>query len=709
MTQTPVSSSAEARRAELLARQISAAFTNACGYGNEHPMTQRACQTALGALNEALKESGDVTLLVDRGMLLIEKHRVGERFNPRRMISAFSGIGLESITFHAGVSENDLRILMAILADPEGYSSAEAASTALKGHNIRNIRLNHVVYRKLTSDQLVVDTGEASAMGLEESGQAQSPGGTLDSLLSLSQLVNQPEAAVGQISASTSAEDVQSRQHLVSHLRSLVEQVESGGLGEIANLPAEQLLAAMNTLRQQLRMSVTTRRDTDLIYSEQREAVSEIDQLTYNTLVALVREEFRGGNFSHRRMAQIINRMLPDPDDLKRLLPQLKRGLLEDGMSLADYGQLIHELSSEMRDDALVRALEKGADSVGLDVDDIISQIKEDPGEAARLVVLAAELRQGGAGQEDQLSAAFTDYIERISQKMAISPASTSNMGPKTLRLQLARVQRQLVQQINEKGLDPEAAERVNQRIEEQIEQSIGEVKTRLLDRILSRAAGLPTHQLADWLETQIEQPTELQRLVEPIRQLMTDKGYSTEQIAELLEELKERLEDDERPPVLSSRVLTCANTAMFLKREIKSAQRYKNEFSVVKILVETLVPEDGPARRPSRREIKMILPGLYDLLIEQARDLDLVGSLEKRQRAIPMLILPMTGQAGADIVAERIAGLLDEKRFDLSDGPVRVHATITAVGHLTEIGEDGNDFLARVNKLQMAARSAAG
>src|SRR5699024_5787443 len=196
------------------------------------------------------------------------------------------------------------------------------------------------------------------------------------------------------------------------------------------------------------------------------------DALTCSTLVNLMREEYRSGQFPVKRMAQIIKRMLPGAGEIRRLLPRLRKGLLEEGMLLEQYNLLVHELANEFRGEHLVSALETGAESVGMDVEEIVQKIQDDPAEAARLVVLAGELREGGIGDGNQLSAAFTDYIERVSQKLALSHFSHGEpLDPGTLGNQIERVQKELIGHMGQGGMPSETSRKLEKELEQRMPQ----------------------------------------------------------------------------------------------------------------------------------------------------------------------------------------------------------------------------------------------
>lgn len=712
----PTGHKLDARTAELIARQLNSAYMNVCGFGIDHPTSVRALEIFHKTLSSALERDFSLSLILDRGTLFVEKHPVGARFNPKRMVDSFNEIGLESITFSRGMSQADARALTSTLSKLLEYPSLKAAEADLRRHQSGAIQFNYIVYRKVTSDQKVVSSSDEGADPGEEIKQKKpnapvSVAGErvldqLDSFFSLGELAGDPDAAAERLSASA-GDDSGKRGKLVEHLKKLVREVEMGG-GDVEGLSPEELFGAMNSLRQRLHKSVAVQQDVDRIMAEGGDVVSEVDELTYSTLVSLVREEYRGGNFSVERMAQIINRMLPDAGDLKRLLPRLRKGLMDEGMPLNQYTQLVHELSTELRGEHLVRALEAGAENVGMDVDEIVRQIQEDPTEAARLVVLAGELRQGGVGNDQQLSAAFTDYIERVSQRLALNRfGHGDSLDEGSLGDQIERVQKELLERMNESGLAPEAAKELEQALEQRMPQLREDSKMELFERMLGGTDQVTDTLVIDWLEKQVESPNELEQLSQAIVGRLQKYGYSPQQAARLIERLARRLEREDEAPSLPASVLSVSNTALFLKHQIKTAQRYETPFSVIKLLVEWLEPASGGVpRRPRKSDMGELLPELYFRIVRLARDLDLVGSLEKSQRAVPFIILPMTEEKGARIFRQRLLDVLAEFPFRLDSGEFYLTSTITALGFDNQSDQDANTFIHRLNQVHQANRS---
>ncbi|AKS41794.1 hypothetical protein [Wenzhouxiangella marina] len=650
------------RDAELIARQFNAAFTTVNGYGLEHPMSGRSVDSLLQTLKQSWALASPLTLLLDRGSLFVESQPVGDRFNPRRLITLLNQLGLQSISFDDKLDAAALSALLGLLRDPDRFSDTPALQAALEQTGVTSIRLNYVTFRKVTADEQVVSSGEIQPVAAS-SNKDDSP---LARMLEIARLI---EADGDRSAPAESSGQAKERERIVHGLRTLIEQIEKGHLDFGVESP-DALLSAVDGLRRRLRNEQAEARDLDVLMEAEPGMLDEVDQLTYSTLVRLMREEYRGDHFSPRRMAQIISRMIPDARELKRLMPQLKLGLMAEGMSLKEYGRLIHELSGEFRADHLLRAMEHGADQLGMDLDEIVGQIREDPEEAARLIVIASELRRAGVDDQSQLSQAFTDYIERVSEQLSLSPSSAATGSDNATGRQLDRVQRELIEALDRHGLGEELSKRLRAQLNSQTTDPA------------SGGTSLPSTQHVDPPPDAGPDP-----LSEP----------SATAVADRQDEPRAETPPSRRRAELPQRILSPANTAFFLTREIKSTKRYRTPFSVILFSVEAIRFEDGRLRRVEAGDLETLLPALYRQLIEQLRDLDLIGALDPEQ-ATPLMILPMTDQAGADIVRWRLADRFRDLLLDIDDQRSNLIPTITAMAYDMSENDETRDFLRKLH-----------
>jgi hypothetical protein len=163
------------KTAELLGRQLFSGFMNLSGYGREHPVTKKSIDTLFSQVSELARQFDGLTVLLERDQLYAEKHPIGSRERARRLVGIFGDIGLESVSFEPEIDKNSLEEFLLILTTPKNFSSPEEVREELARRGASRIRLNYVVFRKLTRDQHV---GEGSDEHQLESAGSSSGGTT---------------------------------------------------------------------------------------------------------------------------------------------------------------------------------------------------------------------------------------------------------------------------------------------------------------------------------------------------------------------------------------------------------------------------------------------------------------------------------------------------------------------------------------------------
>ncbi len=694
------------RQAEIVGRQFNSAVTNTSAYGNDHPVSERAYDTFLAGLDDCLDTVEPITLMLDRGSFYVEDHPVDAKFNSGRLAIVFRKLNLESITFRNGVDAGALKHLMKVLTSPDDFEDIEAVRETLTTHGVDSVKVNHVVLRKFTSDDEVISRG-----GLEEltdlAEQAVSSGGKADktsdsdgssddlmsrveNVFSMRALMQQP-GQVAEHLLDASISDTERQASVVAQIRQLGMQVDKGTGEDGAALSLDNVMAAVSKVREDISRGLAGQEETARLMSESGGVLSELDQLTCQTVVSIVREEYRSGDVSAKRLAQIIRRVLPESRDLKRLLPMLKQALLEDGMQLGDYIEFVNQLTAELQSDDLVQMLEQGADSIGFSVDELLREIRRQPEEAARLIVLASELRQGGRQDENILSNALSEYIDRVSGELV---GANADMDQGSLREEIKKTQKALVGKLAEQGVPPAVAERIEAGLDAHVDHSTNAFRSSRIMDLLSKSQATDDSELTDRLVQIVERQPNLSTLGDTLQRELKSHGFSADRIDSIYSETLARLKRKSRVEFIPGAVMNPVATTYFLKREIATCVRYKTIFSCIMLMIAQVHENETDWRTISTEEIGSLMPEVFDILPPHLRDLDLLGTLGSNDRNIPLAILPMTDQAGAEAVMGRMLEALEQAHLELAGNTVKVNVIGTAARFDPEKSADTKAFV---------------
>ena len=377
----------DARGIEQLARLVSVAYNSAILYGGSHPTTLKNTEPLHSLIVKMHDLAPTVSLIVNRDNLYIEETCVDRVINTKRLVQRFVKAGVESITFERGLTLRELQTAVRLTGDGREAVPLEKITEAFRSEGIKAVKLNFVHYRKITGDEEVVGK-------MEDMGQSRMPGENrpegntvldrttgaalreLENVFSLKRLLEQPSLAGAHIAQSlTSRPATDDAVDCLSQLRS-----------EIRDLPRERIvpaldgmLSAIYELKVDFAEALAIRRAEGKLQANAEGVKTQLDDLTSDVICRLVIDEYRKGAVSVKRLAHIIRRMLPDFKELARFLPRLKDTLLLQGMPLSDYLQLIKELDSEMESEQLTRVLKEASEGIGLSVDEIVTEIKQDP------------------------------------------------------------------------------------------------------------------------------------------------------------------------------------------------------------------------------------------------------------------------------------------------------------------------------------------
>ncbi len=480
---------------------------------------------------------------------------------------------------------------------------------------------------------------------------------------------------------------------LAHQLDLISEEIEKSLSGE-GEVDIQELAMAVFQMKTELIQGIESQKALGIAYDNEQAILEKANELTDRVFLQIVKDEYSQGNVSSQRMAQILRRLIPDPDELKRLLPKIKTVLIEAGMPLADYLQLIKDLGRELQDEGIARILQESAEQVGMDGEDLIEEIKKDPKQAAELMALAAEIRKG-AQDEQSLTEVLVDYVERMGADMSRDLASGDGVKDEDhLRSVITGVESKLVRQLREMDVQDDVLARIENKLNERLDSIVEGIK---LDYIRSTGLGGKTGEVEQLtvlqaLERSVSESDEVAEYLKDVRRSV-DAGLVDEDdfgqiYAEIERSKQDRLEKEanrEMPPG----VLNQASLKLFIEKEISKAARYEIPFSALGF---TVVRAKFKERRPGKK-----IPGqeLLDRVLYRlatiVRDTDLVGTFRKNQ---VVALLPLTPHGDAKLALKRTMKLLNKEPFEMDDISLEVTFAGVALNFKKGRTPDADSFL---------------
>lgn len=678
--------------AEQIIRMFNVGFNSALLYGGAHPTTLKNIEPFTAQIIKSLDLTPIISLIIDRESLFLDDFCADRIINTKRIISQFTKIRIVSVSFESGITPQSIQEFFRFAGDMNIQNTAEQIEAHFRSSGLQGIRLNHVRYGKITSDETLISRETASRIDQPQQMMQQRTidQHTLDEIqkvISLAKMLDRPKESA-QALAQTIVYD-KTGNAAVATIEEMRQEVRNADTQSV-----DALLNAVLELKVDLSEALEAHKLTGKILAAAEPAQNEMDKLSCDVLTKLVREEYSKGAISTKRLAQIIRRMLPDISELKRVLPMLKNVLLQDGMQLTDYLQLIRSIDMEVENDSISELISNAASGIGASTEDVVKAIKANPSEAAKLMFLASEI-QNGINQDDaQLSNVLCEYVEKVSSSIALdSKEIQGSQGNRALGKIITHVESQLVDKLKTYGVDEPVLLKIKQMLEQRYQQTCTNATAMWVAENIPIDKEHEMQNLTERLNMFLGQEQSIQKISEPLVASLSAKGYNQEQITAFIQQMSKYIDSKKRFAV-PAEILSANNMLFMLNREIKQHTRYNTPFSTLLISIAALrIPQSSKPERPSPDALQELTPQLFTFVKNTLRDIDLVGSLNNKDGVI-LALLPMTNFEGANVVLHRMRGAIHSTGFTFHGETVYVDPIISITIPEKEVTKDLNSYL---------------
>ncbi len=830
-------------------------------YQSTHPLIKQSVADVCVTATRLLDQISPLVFILNRGQFFIDEEPLDPRINVNRVAALFKKVGIQSISFEKGITESELTLFSQLASSLPQITDIDAAKETLVKKGVFNIKINHVIFKKVTEDDQVVsrdalkkvtplldsddqetrkrfmDTllesvlSEEFAKTLSITNMMANPGafskqlieadlaasqefqagagggsaisggsaaqegdppahgatagtgtavdGNADDTLSgeeadtlvdaslgggrpagqglsggaqgaasgrsdgatIAPLGAVPSAAAnlrgggGAFSdAATGAETgpatagavspgsaanaqagtgKQPGPMLLHQLELMHEEVERHLHGE-GEVGLSDLAQAIFDMKKQLLEGIQAQKALGIAYANEAAIIQKANELADQVLLELIKEEYREGQISIQRFAHIIRRMIPEAAELRRLLPKIRKTLLEAGMPMAEYLNLLHELRNELQSDELSRILEESSESIGLDGDGLIEEIKRNPTQAAELIYLASELRKGG-GDENLLADILVEYVEHLGQKMAKDAAESGEVdGDAHVRQVMGSVESSILKKLGEMNVNADVLSRMETRLNAKMESALDNMRVQWLQmQAGQKTAEAPAKQLSvlQTLEHNVGEDEELVEILQEIR-LKVEVGEIEEnnfsQIHEAIIHLKKKRKESADGDELPEGVLTSEEIMFILEKEIARAVRYASPLSALAFTFVSAKPQNKAASGQITNEA--VLEAALDKLSTTFRAMDYIGQIGKNKI---LALLPMAPEEEAKKALARVLRVLHAMPMQVNGVPVQLRVagvadgfdpeqTPTAQVFTKQLAQKLSDMVARLKSIQV-------
>jgi len=729
---------------DKIGRAFALLFNRVAMYNLEHPFAVDSMNNYYKTITDGLSTFSPIVLIMHQEQFFIEDDPLDSRINLSKMVIHFKKAGIQSISFEKGMKKDELNLFIGIFSNLKKFSTADHMKKALLRSNVKKIRINHVIFKKMTADDKVVskDTIVEDLSGIPKAPQSAAKTKLMDMMvenivmeeveksLSIKSLMENPtgvsKAIIGKglsvpeengdekgsagvlttpidkdlaVSKESGDGKGKSGDLIIKQLDVLKKEVEAAMSGT-GNIQMPELASAVLAMKKDLLEQIEAQKAMGVVYENEGMIRDEADAMMDGILIQLIKEEYKQGKVSVQRLGQIIRRMIPEPEELKRLLPKIKEALIEEGMSLPEFAQLAQELGKELQSEELAQILKQSAEEIGVDGEDLIREVQIDPSGAAELIYLASEIKKG-TGDEKVLSDLLVDYVERIGSKISLDAAEQKGEeGGKYLKDIISKVESEIVGSLKQKDVNNDIISTVENRLEERMEECFNKLQSDWALRYESSGTK-KGKTILDIFEEDAKEGEELKAILENVRSSVREKGLDENDIKLIFSEiskgkLDQQKEEQEKIELekkaqekeeqeknelkkktqqkkkektgLPKGVLNRNTTLYFIEKEISRAVRYGTPFSAMLLSILKVTPEKPVPKGSVTR--KDVMNAVLTELADTVRDTDTVGFLDKKKI---LTLLPMTKKTDSKLAMSRIMKILQAKSFIINDYPLAI------------------------------------
>lgn len=700
---------------DKLSRLFSLLFNRASMYQVNHPYTTQSIADFHRALAAGLRAHSPLVIIMNREQFFIEEEPFDPRINTARMAAHFKKAAVQSVSFTVGVGAAEITEFVRIFIDLTTHASGELMKKALQRAGAEHIRINHVFFAKVTEDETVVAREQLAAAAPEAAGPPGSnamdilAGGMileeLEKALTLRNVIDNPGGTCKVLIDSDLAAaresgrgDVRSGPVIVKQLNRLAQEAEEMSVGaEGATLG--ELAEAVFDMKRKLLHGIEAHKAVGVLYEDEEQIRQGADTLTDRVFIRLIRAEYRKGEVTVQRLAQVLRRLVPDPGELQRLLPALRTALLEEGMPPGDYLALTSELGRELQTKGVVQALQESAASIGADAEELVDEVVNRPQMAAELIFLAAEMRRA-TGDEHVLSDLLVNYLERLGPPLAMEQLAAEGFkGDDHARSVVQRVHQEIFQRLRGRAMGDDLLAGVEARLKERLDEMLGKIKAEWSQRQAHTpdGRGAAPVSLLGALEGASEGGEDFARIVEEIRYSLRRRGVDENNVQEIYREVtrgKLAWQQHHEKKDLPRGVLNRSSILYFIDKEVHRAQRYGTPFSALTFAILRAIPRKKAVK--GAIDPKTINQSVLRRLAWVVREPDMVGQLDKGRF---VAVLPMTMAGDAQIARKRILGELHKHVYVVNDVPLKVKLAAVATDFHHDDMASMKDFLGRAER----------
>jgi hypothetical protein len=125
-------------------------------YQKSHPMVKESINDVHKIAQLLFTSISPLVFILNRDQFYVDEEQLDPRINVRRIATLFKSHKIQSVSFENGLTPSELDIFIDIFASMTMSTDAEYLKKALFTRGAFNIKINHVLYKKVTQDDQII-------------------------------------------------------------------------------------------------------------------------------------------------------------------------------------------------------------------------------------------------------------------------------------------------------------------------------------------------------------------------------------------------------------------------------------------------------------------------------------------------------------------------------------------------------------------------
>jgi hypothetical protein len=613
-------------------------------YGNNHPTVEKGISNLERYIKPIIESYKTITIKKKTEAIFCNEHRIDRILKLDRLIERMDQLQLEFIQFKEGLELKELRNFFNLLTDFKNVADNKSFNERLQLNERSKILINNSAQDSILLENFANSGGEFTGQSLSNS---------LDSI---------PVEIRDIFFTSLNNSIVNNKISSAYFQREMKENITE-------SIPQDLYLKyLLNFKYLAYNSDIQSNLSNEKVNKES--IMSGINSIL-KTNIGEIFIKYLKGRISIFTFGAIIKVSFKVNKEISAILFLIKGIIYNEGYNLVRYLSFLEKISWILNEEGLNQMINKLNGEIGLSLGEIRGAIRKSNQSSIPLIILISKLAHNFKLNREKLLTILSYEIEealliKCREKLLRLKSPTL----KDIKKTLINLEKHVIFQLISGNLNQDLIRDISLNLDSKFDFRIGLLWSFLITRNVLKDSNLSKEEKLNLIFQKTLEQENFSTLYNPLILTLEESGFSKELIESIVVKINQtkkvnlpRVEP--KSFTLPAEIKSIDMTKEMLKMEMYRSHRYNTPFSTISITIMGIKTNAG--YREAREEEKYeILNQLPDKLQPSLRHLDVIGTLGGIEDDHILLLLPMTDQAGAKIVMQRLQQSFSSIQFTL-------------------------------------------